>query len=268
MGKVTAGEEKTGKVRDKSGEDSKNLVQKSADENSKNLAGDGGNSGGNREVSVKNGGAAEKKRGFGLTNRGFCIAMMSVGTFCTVAMTVLVWFVLANINNNSLAIYEENYSVSVNIYNIKIDKYEILEMSGIYWGSATMYHEAHYYYCDYESVFTVKFFSQNGMVPDALFASRLEHSGIETSCEYFYLNEDNTYDMVSETVPYRSVFDPFILACYLDGNDAVLSVKLPGDNLNWMGYTEMPNDYDVHTSFSVGSYKKIEKYDVTAHIGF
>jgi hypothetical protein len=215
------------------------------------------------------GNSVKKIRGFRITNRGFCIAACGVGTFCTVAVSIMIWFVLANINNNSLADSVSNYTrVEVVIGDVKIDSFEILEMSGFYWGSATMYYEAHHHYCDFESVFTVKFFSQNGMIPDALYATREEHDSVPTSIEYFYLNEDNTYDMVSETVPYRSVFDPFILACYLDGNDAVLSVKLPGDNLNWKGYPQLPNDYMIWTYLGVGSYKKVEKYDVTAHIGF
>jgi hypothetical protein len=37
----------------------------------------------------------EKIRKFRVTNRGFCIAMAGIGTFCTVCFLILVWFVLA-----------------------------------------------------------------------------------------------------------------------------------------------------------------------------
>jgi hypothetical protein len=68
MGKVTAGKEKTGKTEEK---------------------------------------RVGKRRKFRITNRGFCIAMCGVGTFCTVAVSIMIWFVLAGSENRALAAYED-----------------------------------------------------------------------------------------------------------------------------------------------------------------
>jgi hypothetical protein len=79
------------KIMGNTGKDNKNLAG-----DGKNLTQDGQSTGEIRGEFIGDGEMpAEKKRGFRVTNRGFCIAMAGVGCFCTVCAAILAYAVLA-----------------------------------------------------------------------------------------------------------------------------------------------------------------------------
>jgi hypothetical protein len=86
---------------DKTGEDSKNLAQ------------DGQNTGKIRGEFIGDGGMPEKKRGFGVTNRGFCIAMCGLGCLCMVTVSIMMYLLLTDWNRTRAAdMFRHNISFS------------------------------------------------------------------------------------------------------------------------------------------------------------